>query len=98
MRNVKEDARLVAYTRMSCAELALVDEQGISINRSITSAAASLLAKMLVPKGLRHHCAYVSPEAGVQFVYNSPRILKKHLKATKGIMNPLDDEGEGKGN
>ena len=47
MRNAREDTEAVDYTNMSCAELALVDEQGTSINHSIASAAASLLAKML---------------------------------------------------
>jgi hypothetical protein len=77
---------------MSCAELALMDEQGLSINHSIASAAASLLARMLVTKDLRYHCAYVSLDTGAQFVYNSPRILKKQLKLAKGIASPLGDE------
>jgi hypothetical protein len=68
-----------------------VNEQGISINHSIASAAASLLAKMLVTKDLRYHCANVSLEAGTQFVYNAPRILKKHWKAAKGTMSLLDN-------
>jgi len=82
---------------MSCAELALVDEQGISINHSnhsIASAAASLLARMLVTKDLSYHCAYVSLEAGTQFAYNSPRILKKRLKVAKGTVSPLDHEDD----
>jgi hypothetical protein len=97
MRNTKEDIQSVDYTNMSCAELALVDEQGISINHSIASAAASLLAKMLVTKDLRYHCAYVSLGADTQFVYNSPRILRKHLKVAKGSASPLglEDDKEG---
>jgi hypothetical protein len=79
---------------MLCAEPALVDEQRISINHSIASAAASLLAKMLVTRNLRYHCAYVSLDAGTQFVYNSPRILRKHLKVAKGSVSPLDDEDD----
>jgi hypothetical protein len=85
MRSEKEAIQPVDYTNLSCAELALMDEQGISINHSIASAAASLLARMLVTKDLRYHCAYVSLDAGAQFVYNSPRILKKQLKLAKGI-------------
>jgi len=89
MRNTMEEIQPVDYTNMSCAELALVDEQGISINHSIASAAASLLAKMLATKDLRYHCAYVSLDAGTQFVYNSPRILRKHLKVAKGTVSFL---------
>lgn len=69
-----------------------MDEQGISINRTIASTAASLLAKMLVTKDLRYHCAYVSLDAGTQFVYNSPRILRRHLKVAKGSVSPFDLE------
>lgn len=94
MRNTREDIQLVDHKNMSCAELVLVDEQGMSINHSIASAAASLLAKMLVTRDLRYHCAYVSLEAGTQFVYNSPRILRKHLKVTKGSVSPLEHEGD----
>jgi PRTRC genetic system ThiF family protein len=94
MRKEKEDVQPVDYTKMSCAELALMDEQGLSINHSIASAAASLLAKMLLTKDLRYHCAYVSLEAGTQFAYNSPRILKKYWKAAKGIVSPLGDESD----
>jgi len=53
-----------------------------------------LLAKMLVTKDLRYHCAYVSLEAGIQFVYNSPRILRKQLKAAKGKVSLTNDEGD----
>ena len=94
MRKTKEDIQDVDYTNMSCAELALVDEQGISINHSIASAAATLLAKMLLTRDLRYHCAYVGLEAGTQFVYNSPRVLRKHLKVAKGAVSPLNTEGD----
>ena len=94
MKSEKEEVQPVDYTNMSCAELALVDEQGISINHSIASAAASMLARMLLTRDLRYHCAYVSLEAGTQFAYNSPRILKKQLKLAKGTAKSLGDEDE----
>ena len=49
------------YSEMSCADLALVDEQGLSINHAVASATATLLTKMLVtprsqlPLRLRQH-------------------------------------------
>jgi len=94
IRDTSEEVQPVNYTNMSCAELALVDEQGISINHSIASVAASLLAKMLVTKDLRYHCAYVSLDAGTQFVYNSTRILRKQLKVRKGTVSDPDYEGD----
>ncbi len=97
MSDTFDDNHPVDYSNLSCAELALVDKQGISINHSIASAAAALLARMLVTRDLRYHCAYVSLDAGTQFVYNSPRILRKHLKAirrTRGLIDYEEDEEE----
>jgi hypothetical protein len=68
------------YSGMSCADIALVDEQGLSINHAIASTAASMLMQLLVTKDLQHHCAYVSTDSGTTFVYNSPRILTDNLK------------------
>jgi hypothetical protein len=70
----------VDYSGMSCADIALVDEQGLSINHAIASTAAAMLMKLLVTKDLQHHCAYVSIDSGMTFVYNSPRILTDYLK------------------
>jgi hypothetical protein len=74
--NRKEE---VDYSEMSCADIALVDEQGLSINHAIASTAAAMLMKLLVTKDLRHHCAYVSIDSGTTFVYNSPRVLTGYL-------------------
>lgn len=70
----------VSYSGMSCADIALVDEQGLSINHVIASAAAAMLMKLLVTKDLQHHCAYVSIDSGATFVYNSPEIITGYLK------------------
>jgi PRTRC genetic system ThiF family protein len=68
------------YSGMSCADIALVDEQGLSINHAIASTAATMLMKLLVTKDLQHHCAYVSIDSGTTFIYNSPRILTEYLR------------------
>jgi PRTRC genetic system ThiF family protein len=68
------------YSGMSCADIALVDEQGLSINHVIASTAAAMLMKLLVTKDLQYHCAYVSIDSGTTFVYNSPQILTNYLK------------------
>jgi PRTRC genetic system ThiF family protein len=82
------------YESMSCAEIALVDEQGLSINHAIASTAASMLMKLLVVGDLQYHCAYVSTESGTSFAYNSPRILRKHLKTAKESVSLLDLEDD----
>jgi PRTRC genetic system ThiF family protein len=68
------------YSGMSCADIALVDEQGLSINHVIASTASAILMKLLVTKDLQYHCAYVSIASGTNFVYNSPRILTNYLE------------------
>ena len=75
-----ETKREVDYSEMSCADIALVDEQGLSINHVIASTASAMLMKLLVTKDLQHHCAYVSIDSGTTFVYNSPRILTDYLQ------------------
>jgi PRTRC genetic system ThiF family protein len=85
------------YSKLSCADLALVDEQGLSINHGIASASAILLTKMLVTNDLHYHCAYVSTEAGTSLVYNAPRILRKYLKELSNYraeMPIVYDDGE----
>ena len=84
------------YSNLSCADLAILDEQGLSINHAVASAAATLLMKMLVLGDLQYHCVHVSLDAGTQFVYNSPRILRRHLKTAreiKSLSNLEDDDG-----
>jgi hypothetical protein len=71
------------YANLSCADLAIVDEQGLSINHAIASAAAAMLMKMLVTGDLQHHCVYLSTESGASFLYNSPRIIKRYLQAQR---------------
>ena len=80
----KEETREVGdYSNLSCADLAIVDEQGLSINHAVASAAATLLMKMLVTGDLQYHCVHVSMDFGTSLIYNSPRIIRKYLKAQK---------------
>ena len=81
----------VDYSGMSCADIALVDEQGLSINHAIASTASAMLMKLLVTKDLQHHCAYVSLDSGTTFVYNSPRILTDYLKRMKFVPDDQED-------
>ena len=83
------------YSNLSCADLAIVDEQGLSINYAVASAAATLLMKMLVLGDLQYHCVHVSTDLGTSLTYNSPRIIRKYLKAQKfKTKNEGDDSDE----
>ena len=79
-KEVETHKEAIDYSGMSCVDIALVDEQGLSINHVIASTASAMLMKLLVTKDLRHHCSYVSIDSGTTFVYNSPRILTDYLK------------------
>jgi PRTRC genetic system ThiF family protein len=80
----KEESRQADdYSNLSCADLAIVDEQGLSINHAIASASASLLMKMLVTGDLQYHCLHVSMDFGTSLIYNSPRTIRSHFKAQK---------------
>lgn len=81
----KHQKEEVDYSGMSCADIALVDEQGLSINHAIASTAAAMLMKLLVTKDLQHHCTYVSIDSGTTFIYNSPRILTGYLKSMEFV-------------
>ena len=87
---VKEE---IDTSGMSCADIALVDEQGLSINHAVASTAAAMLMKLLVTQDLQHHCAYVSIDSGTSFVYNSPGTLKKYLRDKR--FESVGDERDG---
>jgi hypothetical protein len=38
---------------------------------------------MLVLGDLQYHCVHVSTDLGTSVIYNSPRIIRKYLKAQK---------------
>ena len=84
----------VDYAGMSCADIALVDEQGLSINHVIASTASAMLMKLLVTKDLQHHCAYVSVDSGTTFAYNSPRVLAGYLKNMEFVAVEGDEEDD----
>lgn len=87
----EESPQIVDDSNLSCADLAVLDEQGLSINSLVASTAATLLMKMLVIGDLQYHCAHLSTDFGTSFIHNSPRIIKKYLKAQKFKTQDEDD-------
>jgi PRTRC genetic system ThiF family protein len=79
------------YSNLSCAELAIVDEQGLSINHAVASAAATVLMKMLITGDMQYHCVHISTEYGNALTYNSPRVIRQYLRTRK---HRAQDEGE----
>lgn len=86
-----ETRKEVDYSGMSCADIALVDEQGLSINHAVGSTASAMLMKLLVTKDLQHHCAYVSIDSGTHFIYSSPSIITDYLKKMEFVSVDQED-------
>lgn len=87
-----EHSQTKDYSHLSCADLAIVDEQGLNINHAVASAAATLLMKMLVIGDLQYHCVHVSTDFGTSFAYNSPQIIRGHLKGVHFKRSKEEDE------
>ena len=49
---------------LSCAEIALLDAQGLSINQRMAAEAADYLVRMLITKDLRKYATYIDLESG----------------------------------
>ena len=66
---------------LSCAELALQDSQGLSINKRVAAEAADFLIKMLITQDLKRFACYMDMESGsTQSLYITPNQLKHYLQ------------------
>lgn len=54
-----------AEDSLSCAEMALEDSQGLTINQRMAAEAADYLVRLLITKDLRKYATYIDLEAGV---------------------------------
>lgn len=65
---------------LSCADLALLDAQGLSINQRIAAEAADFLVKMLITRDLKRYACYLDLESGTtRSLYITPDQLKPYL-------------------
>jgi len=66
---------------LSCAELALQDSQGLSINKRVAAEAADFLIKMLITQNLQRFACYMDLESGsTRSLYITPNQLKHYLQ------------------
>lgn len=87
---------------LSCAELALLDAQSLSINARIAAEAADMLIRLLVTGDLRRFAAYVALQSGsVRSEYITEQALAPYLRALQAEeekqtapAQPDDDEGD----
>ena len=62
---------------MSCAEIAMTDQQGLSINAVIASIAADYLVSILLTQNLNRFATYVDLDGSMKHRYITPRIIKR---------------------
>lgn len=65
-----------AGDKMSCAEIAMTDQQGLSINAVMASIAADYLAAILLSHNLNRFATYIDLDGTMQHRYITPRIIK----------------------
>jgi PRTRC genetic system ThiF family protein len=82
----KEKDIKIDMSKMSCAEMLMVDQQGLMINQLMAAMAASMLDSLLIQGDLCFHCAYVS-KMGTQIVYNTPDLLMEYAEKQKEKKN-----------
>ena len=66
---------------LSCAEIALLDSQGLAINQRMAAGAADYLVRMSITKDLRKYATYIDLESGTtQSKYITEKVNKPYAK------------------
>lgn len=66
----------------SCADMALLDSQGLAINQRMAAEAADYLVRMLITKDLRKFATYIDLESGTtQSKYITEKEIKSYAKS-----------------
>ena len=66
---------------LSCAEMALLDSQGLAINQRMAAEAADYLVQMLITKDLKKYATYIDLESGTsQSKYITEDAIRQFLK------------------
>ena len=55
---------ILAEENLSCADMAMVDSQGLAINQRMAAEASDYLVRMLITKDLRKYATYIDLESG----------------------------------
>ena len=83
----KKSKRRRGAHEMSCAEIAMMDQQGLSINATIASIAADYLVHILLTQNLNRFATYVDLDGTMMHRYITPRVIKKTVlkESLKGL-------------
>jgi hypothetical protein len=75
------------YRKLSCAELALANSQGLIVNQRVAAEAADFLDRLLVRRNLRRFATYFDLASGsVKHYYISPETIGAFTKMYKTAM------------
>jgi len=63
-------------SEMSCAEIAMMDQQGLSVNAAISAFAADYLVQILLTQNLNRFATYIDLDGLITHRYITPRVIK----------------------
>ncbi len=76
--NTKGDPQESAPASLSCAEIAMLDEQGLTINQAVASVAADYLVRLFLTQSLEKFQTYIDLDSGsMQSTYITSENLRK---------------------
>ena len=79
--DVEEKKKKKPVSEMPCAEIAMMGQQGLSVNAAIAAFAADYLVQILLTQKLNRFATYIDLDGMITHRYITPRIIKgKHLK------------------
>ena len=68
-------------SEMSCAEIAMMDQQGLSVNAAIAAFAADYLIQIVLTQKLNRFATYIDLDGMSTHRWITPRVVKrKHLR------------------
>lgn len=77
---VEEKKKKKPVSEMSCAEIAMMDQQGLSVNAAIAAFAADYLVQILLTQNLNRFATYIDLDGMITHRYITPRVIRrKHL-------------------
>jgi hypothetical protein len=71
-----EEKKKKPVSKMSCAEIAMMDQQGLSVNAAIAAFAADYLVQILLTQNLNRFATYIDLDGMITHRYITPRVIK----------------------
>lgn len=77
----QSEERVTLENNLSCADLAMLDSQGMAVNQAIAAIATDYLVRMLLTKDLTKYATYIDLASGsTRSNYITPDAIKKYIE------------------